>query len=307
MQPVGSLILEHVIEKLPGLNLYGKVTFDPVATEKGGTADVHKGLLESDAEQEAIVVAVKRLRYKVDDEKGFAREIRYWSDFEHKNILKFEGYFIEGEFPALVSRWMKDGSLWTYILAHKKNSSLDRKQAMILVSDISRGLAYMHEKGAIHSDMKSDNVLISPDKRALLTDFGISRMDTHTRGYTMTNPGGGSIRWHAAELLNFQNGTAPSQSSKTDVWAFGMTVYEILSYGRPYAEMGNDIQVAMQILNGTSPPKPVFSKIARDEGIEQFMWSVCEDCRTRDPQQRPTMAVLEATIEKKLPEFGINI
>lgn len=62
-------ILTHIINKLPHLNLSGKITFDPVAVEKGGYADVHRGVLKQDDKQDAISVAVKRHRYKIEDRK----------------------------------------------------------------------------------------------------------------------------------------------------------------------------------------------------------------------------------------------
>ena len=92
--------------------------------------------------------------------------------------------------------------------------------------DIARGLKYIHSQGAIHSDVKSDNVLLSPDGRALLTDFGVSRMDTLSAGYT-TDSTRGSTRWQAYELFDIgEDGTkSPQHTVMTDIWAFGMTVY----------------------------------------------------------------------------------
>jgi len=180
-------ILNHILKKLPALDLSGKVKFDPLPSEKGGNADVHRGTLEhrQDEQQKAISVAVKRLRFKIEGEKaakGIAREMRIWSEFKHDNIIAFEGYIMEDAFPALVSEWMERGSLWQYM----KKYNVTRKEAMSLVSDIAQGLAYMHGMDAIHSDVKSDNILISQHGRALLTDFGISRMETLTKGYTIT-------------------------------------------------------------------------------------------------------------------------
>ncbi len=68
--------------------------------------------------------------------------------------------------------------------------------------------------------------MVSPEGTALLTDFGISRMDALSAGYT-TRSVGGSTRWQAFELLDIKNdgSPAPTHTKMTDVWAFGMTVY----------------------------------------------------------------------------------
>lgn len=305
-------ILTHIINKLPHLNLSGKITFDPVAVEKGGYADVHRGLLKQDDKQDAISVAVKRLRYKIEDRKvakGVAREMRIWSEFEHPNVLKLEGYIMEHAFPALISKWMERGSLWQYMKKHIVTS----KEAISLVSDIAQGLAYVHGKDAIHSDLKSDNVLISPDKRALLTDFGISRMESLTNGYTMTRGNKGTARWQAVEFLNINDlgdgsetslaGSLPTHTKQTDVWAFGMTVYEVLTNDRPYAQIGSDVQIIVRLMQGKYPPKPAFSNIPADALIEHYMWSICERCRETDPSSRPSMADLETELGEKLTEF----
>ncbi len=101
--------------------------------------------------------------------QNIAREIRVWSEFNHINILPILGYCMEGDYPSLISKWMIKGSLREYM------SELDRKETMKMVmrclsSDqdirngtntlqqilgIAQGLAYIHSRNAIHSDLKS--------------------------------------------------------------------------------------------------------------------------------------------------------
>lgn len=86
---------------------------------------------------------------------------------------------------------------------------------------MASALAYLHSSGIIHGDVKAANVLISGDCRALVCDFGLSKtVDVTT---TTALQGQGSIRWMSPELLEMGHG----KSFASDVWAFGMLIYEV--------------------------------------------------------------------------------
>ncbi len=160
---------------------------------------------------------------------------------------------MRGEYPALVSVWMVDGSLWKYMKAGK----LDSRGAMSMVRLIMIERFYTYTTSFLPRSAGSqvdwlictkwvpfmrtsnlyvvafstgglnpfitllkDNVLISPKRQALLTDFGISQMTGLTQGCT-TDSLGGSVNWLAKELCTSQD----KHTKETDVWAFGMTVY----------------------------------------------------------------------------------
>jgi len=181
-----------------------------VRTRHGGAADVFVGYFVGTNAK----VAVKRLRLNIlGDEniaKNIAKEIRIWSDLEHPNVLPLLGYRIEGDYPSLVSSWMEKGSLREYML------KIGRKETVVMILGIARGLEYIHStNNGIHSDVKSDNVLVSPEGTALLTDFGISRMDALSAGYT-TRSVGGSTRWQAFELLDIKNDGSRTNSYEDD-------------------------------------------------------------------------------------------
>ncbi|TDL15424.1 kinase-like protein, partial [Rickenella mellea] len=126
------------------------------------------------------------------------------------------------------------GTILNYINANKQADIL------YLVRGIACGLAYLHQSEVVHADLKSDNILISPEGDPLLTDFGISRTLVVTHILTGLSNLMGSVRWMATELLN-PNGRslddsdaedrtlmtefAVAQTKETDIWAFGMVVY----------------------------------------------------------------------------------
>jgi len=211
------------------------------------------------------------------------------------------GYVMEGEYPSLVSEWMVKGSLRAYM------GSLKRIESSSMILDIACGLAYMHKRGAIHSDLKSDNVLVTPDDRAVLTDFGASRMDSLSSGYSTSGCRVvGSMQWLAVEFFPLDDSPPPAHTMETDVWAFGMTVYELLVKNRPYYHIRNPCSVMWIIAKGGLPKKPEFSEGPSDLRIEEFMWSLCNDCWKKDPKSRPTMNDLELRIREEIDSIAVS-
>jgi len=266
----------------------------------GGAADVYEGHFINTA----MKVAVKSLRLNMNaDEriaKNIAKEIRIWSELKHPNVLPLLGYLVEGNYPSLVSEWVVNGSLREYMPEMNKADSLK------MMLGIARGLAYIHNMNAIHSDVKSDNILVSSDRQALLTDFGISRMDALSAGYTTASIRG-SVRWQAYEFFDLKNdgSLSPSHTFKTDVWAFGMTVYELLTHQLPYYHIHDNTQVILHISRGRLPKEPSFSSNPNDAKIERYMWSLCGRSWEKDPNLRPTMKSLENDIQSARRTEGL--
>lgn len=90
------------------------------------------------------------------------------------------------------------------------------------IYEIAEGLAYLHERGVIHGDIKGMNVLISAHLRVLVCDFGLAKAANSATATSLV--GVGSLRWQAPELLG--GGT---KTEKSDVYAFGITVAEVSS------------------------------------------------------------------------------
>ncbi|KAI6000345.1 kinase-like domain-containing protein [Pisolithus orientalis] len=114
---------------------------------------------------------------------------------------------------------MSLGNAYTYVQATENDPRP-------LLEDIASGLYYLHSHDlgpVIHGDLKGPNVLVSSDRRALLTDFGLATLNVSTFNMTVDAIRGGSCHWMAPELLD----DCPA-SIKSDVWAFGMTTLVIL-------------------------------------------------------------------------------
>ncbi|TDL15450.1 kinase-like protein [Rickenella mellea] len=256
-------------------------------------------------------VAIKRLRSSLNDNeplrKALPRELKLWSRLRNRNILPILGSTVdERGFPAIITEWMGNGSALDYV---KKNHQAD---VFNMVKGIAEGLAYLHKENVVHADLRSDNVLISNAGVPLVTDFGLARLLVVTHTIRDVKELMRSVRWMAIELVNpksnSKDDTSPStniveQTRESDVWAFGMVIYELLSKSYPFAGLP-DIQVLIKIAGGGSPnpPKDIRSRPPTD----QSLWDLCKRCWHKEPASRPTMSSIVADLKKKSFVCEIN-
>ncbi|KXN82149.1 Serine/threonine-protein kinase HT1 [Leucoagaricus sp. SymC.cos] len=199
---------------------------------EGGFGYIYRGKLKG----QTVCVKVVRLSPTPDDKKSkkafraHATEFTLWSHISHPNVLPFLGVYVSANelVPriCIVSPWMKFGSLARFL-----ESSPEAGRRILFLSDIISGLQHLHELKIIHSDLKADNVLVSSTYRAMLADFGASRISTVTPGPSTVADFTGTFNWMAPELLTVMVETEvmPLPTTASDMWAFGCTCYEVLT------------------------------------------------------------------------------
>ncbi|KIO17294.1 hypothetical protein M407DRAFT_46657, partial [Tulasnella calospora MUT 4182] len=172
-----------------------------------------------------------------------AREARIWRRARHPNILQFIGTYKRGSQCYLVSPYMKNGTLARYIKAHP---TMDRIK---LLRETAAAIAYLHTVMVIHGDIKASNILINEDTSAMICDFGLAKMmgsDTSTG-----LKGTGSTQWMSPELFNGEPKTPES-----DVYAFAMTIAEVLTGQPPFPHLSNPAAVVCAVIQeNRRPPK----------------------------------------------------
>ncbi|KAI6130888.1 kinase-like domain-containing protein [Pisolithus thermaeus] len=146
--------------------------------------------------------------------KRLFREVHVWSKLRHENIVPMLGISTGFDFTvSIISEWISLGNAHNYV----QNTENDPR---LLLEDITSGLYYLHSHDLgpiVHGDLKGLNVLVSSDRRALLSYFGLSTLNISTFSMSIDTPRGGSCHWMAPELLD----DCPA-STASDVWAFGM-------------------------------------------------------------------------------------
>ncbi|KAL5513805.1 hypothetical protein ACEPAH_4206 [Sanghuangporus vaninii] len=291
--PLYHSINPGILAELKHLDLTKRIVFDENGVvASGGYGDVCRADYKVKHKRK-VIVAVKRMRFyvkKEDFKMLFEKEIYVWAKLKHSNVLPLLGYALEEKtkYPLLVSEWMENGSAWAFVTTHQDCD------LMHIVTGIARGLAYLHGKDVVHSDVKSDNVLISNSGDALLCDFGCSRMITATRTYAkISTTVKGTERYMAPEFFNSSHS---KHSKKTDIWAFGMTVFELFAQERPFSDVYH-LCVPLEISKFHLPSLPNSFLPPTTPQTQKFLWEICRICWIQDPEGRPEMGLILDKLE----------
>lgn len=287
--------------------------FNKYAANSGGYADVHRCRLALDSTTVLVQQAVSRdqvshgcvdVAVKVFRPMGgidtprlinrFFREIKISSTLYHENIVPLWGVARQfGVLPALVSPWLKNGTLTEYLLNQHKE--LSRGQQFALLRDVARGLQYLHSQQIIHGDLSGFNVLIDDDGKARLTDFGLSalipaRMSQALLPTTL----GGTLHWIAPEYLRADASDEPFELSQaSDVYSFGGIMLQVLEGKIPYHYITRTAAIIGQISQGITPRRPVAPVIIDND------WDFIQQCWSSHAASRPSATDIVTLMEAR--------
>ncbi|MFH4974747.1 hypothetical protein AB6A40_001456 [Gnathostoma spinigerum] len=179
------------------------------------------------------MVAIKVCKIESDpsDMQSFLEEACVMRRFHHTHIIRLLGICME--VPVwLIMELAPLGELRQYLI-HKK-TSVDLSIQILFSHQLSLAIAYLHSHKFVHRDIAARNVLVSSHHCVKLSDFGLSRSVDENSFYTSTS-GKLPIKWMAPESINFRR-----FSTATDVWMFGVCIWEILMYGvKPWQGVKN--------------------------------------------------------------------
>lgn len=204
---------------------------------QGGMAHVYLAYdLETKSE-----CAVKLMREDIMDDpefvQRFATEARAAASLEHPNIVRVTDYGQDGELRYIVQEYVEGTTLKELIY---QEGCLNWQLAVPLLIQISLGLKHAHKRGIIHRDMKPQNVLVTPNMVAKVTDFGIARAQSVN---TITLTGGlafGSVHYFSPEQARGEPVTI-----RSDLYSLGIMLYEMLTGELPFDGESN-VSVAIQ-------------------------------------------------------------
>ncbi|KAJ7630866.1 kinase-like domain-containing protein [Roridomyces roridus] len=232
------------------------------------------------------VMAVKRVGTPQDQDtrqiamvEALKLESETLRDLEHVNIVQFLG-FEETREHLDITRFLEyvpGGSIMSILLKHGRFSEDVTKW---FTQQILVGLDYIHSKGILHRDLKSDNILVDKTGVCKISDFGISKKDDGLGQHTQL---AGTVYWMAPEVVQ---SSRRGYSSKVDIWSLACVVQEMWSGKRPW--FGQELVAVMLKLHKDKLPPPV----PADVHLTNLALDFRQKCFAMDPQARPSAQAL---------------
>ncbi|KAM0053413.1 putative protein kinase RLK-Pelle-RLCK-VIIa-2 family [Helianthus debilis subsp. tardiflorus] len=271
---------------------------------EGGFGCVYTGLIKNPKDpNKRLEVAVKQLgRTGLQGHKEWVTEVDVLGVVEHPNLVKLIGYCAEdderGMQRLLVYEYMPNGSVEDHICS-RSSSPLSWTMRLKVAQDAARGLTYLHEDmffQIIFRDFKSSNILLDENWNAKLSDFGMARLGPQEGLTHVSTAVVGTMGYAAPEYIQTGHLT-----SKSDVWSFGVFLYELITGRRPLDK--NRPKNEQKLLEWVKPylDSKRF-RIIIDTRLEgkyslksaQKLSIIANRCLSRNPRTRPKMSeVLE--------------
>ena len=227
---------------------------------RGGMADVYlaKDLI---LDGEEVAVKVLRTNYQTDPiaVARFQREARAMADLDHPHIVRITDIGEEDGQQYLAMEYVAGLDLKRYI---KEHHPLSNEEAVRIMGQILLAMRLAHAKGIVHRDLKPQNILLTPDGTAKVTDFGIAVAFAET-SLTQTNSMLGSVHYLSPEQARGSKATVQS-----DIYAMGIIFFEMLTGHIPY-DGDSAVTIALQHFQ-----KPLPSVIAENPSVPQSLENV---------------------------------
>jgi len=286
-----AMIPVHIESKLSSKLDFNEIKFlEQIGNGTYGT--VHHGVWRG---QE---VAVKTLKNDRVDNQEFLNECNLLQELRCPYVVNFVGYCMTPEKRCILTEFMALGSLSQYI-----HGTLPIEFKVRASLDCARGMAFLHECGMMHRDLKPDNLLVvtlEPTEKVVvkLTDFGTSRelaAKEMTSAKKLTG-GVGTPIYMAPEVLD-----GNEYSASADVFSFGMLLYELFTATEPYLtpQFTAPWHIAQFVTAG--------KRLEIPPGVPKHIVELIEICWAQDPSKRPTFTACVDALTKMCSRLGYSV
>uniref|UniRef100_A0A4W3I976 Tyrosine-protein kinase n=1 Tax=Callorhinchus milii TaxID=7868 RepID=A0A4W3I976_CALMI len=193
-------------------------------------------------------VAIKTVYEGAMSEEDFIEEAKIMMNLSHPNLVQLHGVCTQQRPIYIVTEFMENGCLLNYL--RQRQGRLQKDALLSICEDVCEGMAYLEENHFIHRDLAARNCLVTEKNMVKVSDFGMTRYVLDDE-YTSSTGSKFPVKWSPPEVFHFSK-----FSSKSDVWSFGVLMWEVFTEGRMPFENKSNAEVVDEISRGERLYRP---------------------------------------------------
>ncbi|XP_072264883.1 tyrosine-protein kinase FRK [Pyxicephalus adspersus] len=245
---------------------------------QGQFGEVWEGLWNN-----TISVAIKTLKPGSMNPEDFLREAQLMKNLRHPKLIQLYAVCSLEEPMYIITELMRHGSLLSY-LKNDNGALIKVPQQVDMAAQVASGMAYLETQNFIHRDLAARNVLVGDNSVYKVADFGLARVFEDEDVYESKNDIKLPLKWTAPEAIRHHKFTV-----KSDVWSFGILLFEIVTFGKMPYPGWNGRQTLEHLEQGYRIPKPF--------NCPQELYNIMTECWNVKPENRPTFETLQWRLE----------
>ncbi|NWI16796.1 BMX kinase, partial [Crypturellus soui] len=226
-------------------------------------------------------VAIKMIKEGAMSEDEFIEEAQTMMKLNHPKLVRLYGVCSKSYPIYLVTEYMPNGCLLSYLRSHGKE--LQPLQLLEICYDICDAMAFLESCQFIHRDLAARNCLVDSNLTVKVSDFGMTRYvldDLYISSLGTKFP----VKWSAPEVFHYTK-----YSSKSDVWAFGILMWEVFTLGKQPYELYDNMQVIEKVSQGF--------RLYRPQLVSDIIYQIMYNCWLEQPEKRPSFYQLLSFFE----------
>nr|XP_033799791.1 tyrosine-protein kinase BTK [Geotrypetes seraphini] len=225
-------------------------------------------------------VAVKMIKEGCMSEDEFIDEAKVMMNLSHEKLVQLYGVSTKERPIFIITEYMANGCLLNFLRETRRR--LLPSELLEICKDVCEAMEYLESKQFLHRDLAARNCLVNESGTVKVSDFGLSRYvldDEYTSSVGSKFP----VRWSPPEVLLYSK-----FSSKSDVWAFGVLIWEVYTLGKMPYERFNNSDTADHVTKGL--------RLYRPQLASERVYAIMHSCWHEKPDERPAFKILLSNI-----------
>ena len=293
-RPILSLKPDNIKKvKTIGTGYFGKV----ILADTINLSQKELNLGDNEDQKKSSRVAVKQLKSNPSSQaiEAFEKELKFMSRLDHENVIRVLGS-CKGATTFIMMEYMENGDLNQYLMNYDnivvENEEMDdlsvcASTLVRMITQIANGMKYLSSKNFIHRDLATRNCLVGKEMQVKIADFGMSRNLYQSHYYVLKGHAVLPVRWMAKECFYGKF------STKTDVWAFGVTMWEIFTLAKdiPYEDMEDE-----ELVTDATRKDKGRTLLAKPANCPANVYDIMLMCWKQEPKSRASFNTLFETL-----------